>query len=191
MHLIKILAIFFNGGIDHFGVEPDIQYMTKSIANGLSMAALISTPEIMDYDTQYHLVDGGAFKGNSIACTSALAHINILQRDKLADNAAVVGDYILKRLRELSETSEWIGDVRGKGLFIGIELVKDHKTKDPASKEAQQVVNEAFQRGAIVQTTGTYNHVLRLVPPLILTKDEAETGLNILEESLKTVERKL
>ncbi len=76
-----------------------------------------------------------------------------------------------------------------KGLFIGIDLVKDHKTKDPATIAAKQVVIEAFQRGAIVQSSGTYSHVLRLVPPLTITKDEAETGLNILEDALKVVER--
>lgn len=107
------------------------------------------------------------------------------------DNAAVVGDYILKWLNEFSETHELIRDVNVKGLFIGIEVVKDHKTKNLATKEAHQVVTEAFQRGAIIQTTGTFHQVLCLVPPLILTKDEGETGLNILEESLKTVERNL
>ncbi|UCG93659.1 MAG: aspartate aminotransferase family protein [Candidatus Aerophobus sp.] len=174
-------------GIDHWGIEPDIMYMAKSIANGIPLAALIGTREIMELDEKHYIVRGSTFAGNPVSCACALAHLKVLQRENLVRNAAEVGDYILGRFRELSETHKIIGDVRGKGLIIGIELVKDQKSKRPATREAGRVVTEAFNRGVMLQTTGIYKQVLRIIPPLILTKNEAETAITILEEVLKEV----
>ncbi len=175
-------------GIDHWGIEPDVAYMAKAIGNGIPLAAVIGKSEIMEVNDQHHMIRGGAFGGNPVSCACTLTHIEVIQRDKLVKNAADIGDYMLKRLQELKESHEIIGDVRGKGLFIGIELVKDPESKKPATEEARRFITEVFHRGVLIQATGTYRHVIRLVPPLILTKEEAEMAIIILEEALKKVE---
>lgn len=122
-----------------------------------------------------------------LACVRALTMINIVQREKLANNATRVGEHIVKRLREMAEVHPLIGDVRGKGLIIGIELVKDHKTKEPAREEAKNIRESAYKRGLLIGTSGPYKNVLKLSPPLILTEEQADAGLDILESSLKEI----
>jgi len=176
-------------GLDHLGIESDIMYVAKAIGNGISIGALLGTENVIKTDSQHHLVHGGAFGGNPVACACALAHFEILERDNLVENAAKLGDYLLTRLRELTEVHELMGDVRGKGLFLGIELIKDLKNKQPATDEAHQVVVEAFKRGVILQATGTYKQVIRLVPPLVITREAIDIAIPIFEEALKEVER--
>ena len=115
----------------------------------------------------------------------------MLQKEKLVENAADVGNYMMTRLKEVTESSQIVGDVRGKGLFIGIELVKDKLTKTPAPEETGRVTKEAFRRGLLIGSSGVYSNVLRLIPPLIITKEEAEVAVTIIEAALKTVEKTL
>jgi len=172
-------------GVDHWDVKPDIMYMAKSVANGMAIAPLVSTKEIMQYD----LIRGGTYAGSLPACACAIAHIDIMQQEKLVERSHQFGSYLLTRLNEFAETSPLIGDVRGRGLFIGIDFVKDQKSKKPATEEASRVVNELFQRGLMIGTSGVYGNVLRLLPPLIITKEEINTAITIIEDSINAVEK--
>jgi 4-aminobutyrate aminotransferase len=125
--------------------------------------------------------------GNPVVCRAALAVLDILKEEKLDKNAERVGGYILHRLGELAETHELVGDVRGRGFMIGFELVRNRRTKEPATEARNAFMKEAFERGLILLGAGPSS--LRLAPPLILTEEQAETGLEIFEAALKKVEK--
>jgi len=176
--------------INHWpGVEPDMMFIAKATANGVPLAAILATKEIMEQETYMQVVSGGTYVGNLLACTCASTQIEVLQREKLAEHAAKLGNYMQKRFKEIAETQELIGDVRGKGLLIGIELVKNSKNKQPAPEEAARTVTEAFKKGLLIQATGSYRQVLRMIPPLILTKEEAEKAITIILDALREAER--
>jgi len=168
-------------GIEHFSVEPDVMYFGKPIGVGLPLGAILARRDLME---DWH---GGAstLAGAPLPCARALTMIDIINREKLADNACRIGEHILKRGREMAEIIPLIGDVRGKGLMVGMELVKDHKTKDPATNEAKRVANSAYKRGLLIGTSGPSKNVLKLSPPLILTREQADAGLDALELSLR------
>ena len=125
------------------------------------------------------------FFANPVCCAAALAAISVLQRENLADRAAKIGTEVLKRLGEAQEEIASIGDVRGKGLMIGIELVKDRGTKEPAPELAQGVKREMLRKGYIVGVGGIFKNVVRLQPPLIIAEDEAERATSELINSMK------
>ncbi len=176
-------------GIEHWDVVPDIMYMAKGFANGISMAGMIARKDIMEKEAEQHAVAGQTFSGGLLSCVAALANIKEIQDRGLVKNSAEVGDHILTRLREMSEEHELIGDVRGKGLFIGIELVKDRISKKPAVDEAGRVMRAAFDRGLLVGRKGVYKQVISLYPPLILSKEESNKALEILEEAITEAEK--
>ncbi len=169
---------------EHFGVEPDIMTMSKAIAAGMPCGATVARAELMDWDPNAH---ENTLGGNPVVCAAALAVIDILKTERLAENAANVGAYLLKRFRELAETHELIGDVRGKGMMVGIEFVKDRMTKEPAKKERDAILDGAFKRGLVLLGAGPCS--LRLAPPLILNREQADAGLEIFEQTLKEVEK--
>lgn len=169
---------------EHWGVEPDIMTMSKAIAAGMPCGATVARAELMDWDPNAH---ENTLGGNPVVCAAALAVLDILKTERLAENAANVGAYLLKRFRELAETHELIGDVRGKGLMVGIEFVKDRTTKEPARKERDAVLDGAFKRGLVLLGAGPCS--LRLAPPLILNREQADAGLEIFEQVLKEVEK--
>jgi len=168
---------------EHWGIEPDIITISKAIAAGLPLGVAISRAELMDWEPGAH---ENTLGGNPIVCAAALAVLDVLKSEKLADNAAKVGDYMLDRFHEMAEKHELIGDVRGKGLMIGIELVKNRRTKEPAREEREKLMKGAFERGLILLGAGASS--LRLAPPLILTKEQADVGLEIFEKTLKEIE---
>jgi 4-aminobutyrate aminotransferase len=168
---------------EHWGIEPDIITVSKAIAAGLPMGVAISRAELMDWEPGAH---ENTLGGNPVVCAAALAVLDVLKSEKLADNAAKVGGYMLDRFQEMAEKHELIGDVRGKGLMIGIELVKDRKTKEPAREERNKLKKKSFERGLILLGAGDSS--LRLAPPLILTKEQADVGLEIFEKTLKEIE---
>ena len=174
--------------LDHFGVEPDIIYVSKSMGNGIPIAAILGTQEIMENDEHQHIVEGGAYTGNPVSCACAIAHIDTIQNDKLIPYAAEMGNYMLKGFNEFSESYDIIGDVRGKGLYIGVELVKDRKSKKPARKEARQFVVESFKRGVLTQSLGIYGNIIRMMPPLVLTKEDVDKAMIVFEEVLRLIE---
>jgi 4-aminobutyrate aminotransferase len=164
--------------IEHWGVVPDMIALAKGIASGMPLGAMVSQSEVMDWVPGSH---ASTFGGNPISCRAALATIELLEGGLIA-NAARLGDYILNQLRNFQKRFELIGDVRGKGLMIGIELVKDRVTKVKAIEERGQVIQTCFKKGLLILGCG--ENVIRLIPPLIITQNEVDAALTILEEVL-------
>lgn len=167
--------------IEHFGVEPDVVAVAKGVASGMPLGVTTARSDIMAWPPGAH---ASTFGGNPISCVAALATIKLL-KEKLMSNAAEVGAHLFDRLHALQEKHPIIGDVRGKGLMIGVELVKDRQTKERASQERDRLVDECFRRGLLVLGAG--RNALRLSPPLVLTKDEADTAVRILDGALSQI----
>jgi len=166
--------------IEHWGIAPDIIAMAKGIAAGMPLGAIVGRADIMDLPYGSH---ASTFGGNPVSCAASLATIDIIKDEKLLENAEKLGAKILKRMKELQDEIEEIGDVRGKGLMIGVELVKDRKTKEPASDLLGRVLLKAFKRGLLL--VGSGKSVIRIAPPLSISEDAIDKGLEILEEILK------
>ena len=168
--------------IEHSGVEPDMVCMAKGIASGMPLGICMTRAEIMDWVPCSH---ASTFGGNPVCLAAALATMDVLEREGIA-NAARVGEKMLERLHGWKRTHPLVGDVRGRGLMIGIELVKDKATREPAQALRNRVETLAFERGLMILGCGETS--LRLCPPLIVTEDEATVALDILEEALSAVE---
>jgi len=169
--------------IEHSGVEPDIVCMAKGIASGMPLGICMSRAEIMDWVPGSH---ASTFGGNPISIAAALATMDVLEREGI-DNAARVGGKILERLHGWKATHPLVGDVRGRGLMIGIELVKDKTTREPAPALRNRVETLAFEMGLMLLGCGETS--IRLCPPLIVKEEEASVALDILEEALTQVEK--
>jgi 4-aminobutyrate aminotransferase len=169
--------------IEHTGVEPDIVCMAKGIASGMPLGVCMSRAEIMDWIPGSH---ASTFGGNPVSIAAALATLEILSREGMA-NAARVGGQMQERLSGWKKTHPLVGDVRGRGLMIGIELVKDKATREPATALRNRVEILAFERGLMVLGCG--ETTLRLCPPLIINEQEATVALDILEEAITLVEK--
>jgi 4-aminobutyrate aminotransferase len=167
--------------IEHTGVTPDVVTAAKGIASGLPLGVATARSEVISWPPGTH---ASTFGGNPVACAAALATIRLL-RDGLMRNAEVVGAHMLAGARALMEKHPIIGDVRGRGLMIGIELVRDRKTKERAIQERDRIVRECFSRGLLVLGAG--QNAIRLCPPLVLTKEQADTALRLLDEALTAV----
>lgn len=172
--------------IEHWKVIPDITCVAKALACGMApIGATIASAKVMDWEPGAH---ASTFGGNLIACAAALEGLKILKQQKLVKRATELGELGLKRLREMEEESKLIGETRGKGLMLAVEMVKDKKTKERAIKERDAVVVNALNRGIIVFRGG--RSVIRIAPPLIISKRELELGLDLFWEALREVERK-
>ncbi|MDO9351972.1 MAG: aminotransferase class III-fold pyridoxal phosphate-dependent enzyme, partial [Deltaproteobacteria bacterium] len=169
--------------IEHWGVVPDIIALAKGIASGMPLGATVSQTEVMDWVPGSH---ASTFGGNPISCQAALTTIELLE-EELVENSARMGKYIFGRLMEFQKQHEIIGDVRGKGLMIGVELIKDRKTKKKAIEERNAVIQRCFEKGLLILGCG--ENSIRLIPPLIITQRDADTALTILEEVLKKIEK--
>jgi 4-aminobutyrate aminotransferase len=169
--------------IEDSGVEPDIVCIAKGIASGMPLGICMTRAEIMDWAPGSH---ASTFGGNPVSIAAALATMDILEREGIA-NAARVGEFILERVRGWKQSHASVGDVRGRGLMIGIEIVKDKATREPAVELRNRIETLAFERGLIVLGCGETS--LRLSPPLIVSKEEATVALNILEEALTLAEK--
>lgn len=168
-------------GIEHWDVEPDIITMAKGMGNGIPAGGVITTPEIAE--AMRGIIHFSTFGGNPVTCTQVKAVIDTIDRHEYYKNATVVGGYLKGALLELQEKHRLIGDVRGMGLMLGIELVKDRKTKEPAAEELLKVMDLAKDRGLLLGKGGMAGNVLRIKPPLCITMDQAETIIGILDES--------
>lgn len=169
--------------IQHFGVEPDIVTTAKGIASGLPLGAMIARESVVTWKKGAH---GNTFGGNPLSCVAALETLRLIE-ESFMDNAAYVGSYILRRLRQIQQEHPSIGMVRGIGLMIGIEFVKDHESKTPASELRNRVEELAFERGLL--TLGCGRSTIRVSPPLCLSEAEAEEGLQILSEAIGLAEQ--
>ncbi|MFC1950266.1 aspartate aminotransferase family protein [Chloroflexota bacterium] len=168
--------------IEHYDVEPDIMAMAKGIASGFPLSAFIARDEIADtFRPGEHLT---TFGGNAVSCAASLANIDFLEREKIAEKATRKGKFLLERLERMKEKYPIIGDVRGKGLMIGIELIKD-KMKTPAAEETKAVLKSCVGKGLLIGAGGVWANVLRIQPPLVITDEELDEALTIIEKSLK------
>jgi 4-aminobutyrate aminotransferase len=163
---------------EHFGIETDIVTVAKGIASGLPLGVTSSRADVMTWPPGAH---ASTFGGNPDSCVAALATIKLL-KDGLMKNAEVVGRHLLDRLRGVQEKHAIIGDVRGRGLMIGVELVRDRVTKERATTERDAVVQAMFQRGVLLLGAG--RNALRFAPPLVLTTAQADTIVEIFDEVL-------
>ena len=168
--------------IEHWGVEPDIICCAKALASGLPIGAAVAKASIMDWTAGSH---ASTFGGNPVACAAALAVLGVIKDEHLLDNANRQGDYLKKRLEDFGETNGIVGDVRGKGLMVGVELVEDKETRKPAPKKATEVMLRSWKRGVAVVTCGV--STLRIAPPLTIQTDLLDPALSIIEDTITEV----
>ncbi len=169
--------------IENFSVEPDVVLLAKGIASGLPLGAVIARKKYMDWKAGTH---GSTFGGNPISCEAALATLDLIQGG-LAANASKMGSKLLKMLKELKRTNPLIGDVRGAGLMIGVELVKDKKNKEPFAEAAHEIVQRAFKRGLLMLPCG--ESVIRFSPPLVIQSSQVDVAMDIFSEILSEYEK--
>jgi 4-aminobutyrate aminotransferase / (S)-3-amino-2-methylpropionate transaminase / 5-aminovalerate transaminase len=170
---------------EHYGFVPDILLAAKSLADGLPLSAVVGRAEIMDSPGLGGL--GGTFGGNPVALAAAHAVLDLLESEGLLARAEVIGIRIEDRLRKWAATSSLVGDIRRLGAMVGVELVRDGQSREPATKEASEFVKMACQRGVIVITAGTYGNVIRFLPPLVISDAELDEGLDVLEQCFKAI----
>jgi 4-aminobutyrate aminotransferase len=170
--------------VEFTGVEPDVMAIAKGIASGLPLGVSVARAGLMAWPPGAH---ASTFGGNPVSCAAALATIALL-KEQLVANAADVGAHLMAGLKALADAHPLIGDVRGRGLMIGVELVRDRQTKERAIEERNAVVTSAFNRGLLILGAG--KNAVRFSPPLVLTRAEADTAIRIFDEALTEVERK-
>ncbi len=168
--------------VEHTGVQPDIVCLAKGIASGMPLGVTMSKAEIMDWVPGSH---ASTFGGNPVCIAAALATLDVIEREHLRENAADVGNHMLKRMADWPNKYPIVGDVRGRGLMIGVEIVKDKKTKEHAAAERDRIVQLAFERGILFLGAGP--STVRIVPPLVVTRDEADAAIEALAESISIV----
>jgi len=167
-------------GIEHAGVAPDIICMAKALGGGLPLGAMVARKRVVSWEKGSHT---STFGGNPVACEAGLATIDVIEQEGLMRNAAEQGAYLQQRLRRLRGRRRLIGDVRGRGLLIGVELVRDQRTKEWAEGERDRVLQEAFRHGLLLLPCG--RNAIRISPPLTISRSEVEQGLGVLEEVLR------
>ncbi len=170
---------------EHSGVSPDLICVAKSLASGLPLSGVVGKSEIMDAPVSSGI--GGTYAGNPLACRAAIEVIKSIDEENLVERAIHVGDRIKARFDALKDRFEIIGDVRGLGAMVGMELVKDRVTKEPASEETSKIANESLQSGAIFPTAGLYGNVLRVLVSLVITDEQIDEGMDILQAAFEKV----
>ncbi len=170
--------------IEHWGVVPDAVCMSKAIASGVSLGAVVGRAELFDWEAGSHCTTLG---GNPVACQASLATFSIIEDEKLMRNARKQGDHVLKRLRAAQKNLRTIGDVRGKGLMCGFEIVKDRDTKEPDGKAAKRIITRAWKKGLLAITAG--DCTIRIAPPLSITRELIDNAVDILLESVEEEEK--
>jgi 4-aminobutyrate aminotransferase/(S)-3-amino-2-methylpropionate transaminase len=167
---------------EHYGLVPDLITTAKSLGGGLPLAAVTGRADVLEASPVGGL--GGTYGGNPVACAAALAVIDVMQRECLPDRAVRIGARIATRLKALADQHPFIGDVRGLGAMIAIELVKDRGTKEPDKQLTGRILAEALKRGLVLLSAGTYGNVVRILVPLAVEDAVLEEGLDVLGEAL-------
>lgn len=167
--------------MEHFDVNPDMTALAKGIASGLPLGALVARSDIMDWEAGSH---ASTFGGNPLSCQAAMTTIELLENELIA-NAAAQGEYLLAGLRKLQKTHESMGDVRGKGLMVGVELVKDRETKKPARAWRNRIIKAAFEKGLLLLGCG--ENSIRFCPALTVTAEEIDKCLSIFDDAIQSV----
>lgn len=168
---------------ENFGVDADIITMSKSIANGVPLSAVVGKAEIMDAACVGGI--GGTYGGSPLGCVAALKVIEKIEKEDLNSKSLEMGSYIMKRLNEMKEKYYVIGDVRGLGAMIGLEFVKDRESKEPYGEIVKKTIKYCFEHGVIFLNAGLFGNVIRFLPPLVMTDEQLEYGLNILDDAIK------
>ncbi len=172
--------------VEHQGVEPDIIAMAKGIADGFPLGAYIAPRAIADtFRPGEHL---STFGGNPVSCAAALANIEVLESEHLVERSAELGTWALAALRELADRQPLIGDVRGQGLMLGVELVRDRQTKEPAPAEAAAVRTACREAGVLIGVGGQFGNVLRIQPPLVITRHELAGAIESVGQALAALQ---
>jgi len=172
-------------GFENQGVVPDIVTMAKGIGNGLPMAAVVSTPEIAQ--TLAQKLHFNTFGGNPVCSAGGRAVLRAIEEDRLQENSHKVGTYLLQRLSTLQEKHDVIGDVRGKGLMVGVELVTDRKSKQPALEETSQIFESCKDKGVLLGKGGLHGNVFRIKPPMCISKEDVDFLIHTLDESMQAL----
>ena len=168
---------------EHSGIVPDIMTVAKGIASGMPLSAVVSKREIMsEWPPGAH---GTTFGGNPVSCAAAMATIEVIEEEGLLGNAATVGNYAMEILSSIKERHSCVGDVRGLGLMIGIEFVREGK--EPYTEGLKKIMGYCLERGLVLLEAGAEKNIIRLAPPLIVKKEEMERGLEILEEAIERI----
>ncbi|MED0901773.1 4-aminobutyrate--2-oxoglutarate transaminase [Bacillus nitratireducens] len=168
--------------MDHFGVAPDLMTFSKSIAAGMPLSAITGRADLMDAPGPGQL--GGTFSGSPAACTAALAVLDVIEEENLVNRAVEIGERMMEVFNSWKEKYELIGDVRGLGAMTAIEFVKNKETKEPAAEEVKAIMKETHSKGVITISAGIYSNVLRFLPPLVITDEQLEEGLTIVEAAI-------
>jgi alanine-glyoxylate transaminase/(R)-3-amino-2-methylpropionate-pyruvate transaminase len=172
-------------GFENWGVTPDMVTMAKGIGNGAPLGACVTRPEIAAMMAKR--LHFNTFGGNPVSMTQGLATLEIIDRDQIQQNAHAIGSHLKERLLALAEKHALIGEVRGMGLMLGVELVRDRQSKQPATEETAQVLELAKERGLLIGKGGLYGNTLRVKPPMCITKDDADFLAECLDEVLGIV----
>ena len=165
-------------------VVPDIVVMGKPIGNGHPMAAVVTTLAIADSFADIGMEFFSTFGGNPVSCAIGMAVLDVIENEGLQQHALEVGTRLLDGMRQLMGRQSLIGDVRGTGLFIGIELVRDRETLEPADTEAEQLINGLRQRGMLTSTDGPFHNVIKIKPPMVLTADDVDMFVRCIDDEL-------
>jgi 4-aminobutyrate aminotransferase len=168
--------------VEHTGVEPDIISIAKGIASGMPLGITMSRADVMDWVPGSH---ASTFGGNPVAVAAALATLDVIEKENLLENSAKVGNHILTRMAGWPSRHRLVGDVRGRGLMIGVDLVKDQATKEYAAVERDRIVEMAFEKGVLFLGCGP--STIRICPPLVVTKEEADVAVDVLQECITAV----
>jgi 4-aminobutyrate aminotransferase len=168
--------------VEHTGVEPDMVCIAKGIASGMPLGVVMTRSEIMDWVPGSH---ASTFGGNPVCIAAALATLDVIEKEHLLEHSAVVGAHMLQRMSSWPAKLKLVGDVRGRGLMIGVDIVKDKSTKEYAAAERDLIVEKAFEHGVLFLGCGPSS--VRLCPPLVVTKEEADVAMDVLEECIQEV----
>ncbi|KAL3616229.1 hypothetical protein CASFOL_039619 [Castilleja foliolosa] len=172
-------------GFEAHGVVPDIVTIAKGLGNGIPIGAVVTTPEIAK--VLAHRTYFNTFGGNPVCTAAGLAVLNVIEKEELQENAFAVGSYLKQRLESLKDKYKIIGDVRGRGLMLGVEFVKDRETKVPANVETVQVMEQMREMGVLVGKGGVFGNVFRITPPLCFNKEDADFLVDVMDYSLSRV----
>jgi 4-aminobutyrate aminotransferase len=168
--------------VEHTGVEPDVVCIAKGIASGMPLGITMTRAEIMDWVPGSH---ASTFGGNPVCVAAALATLDVIEKEKLVQHSAEVGSYMMKRMSLWAKDHKLVGDVRGRGLMIGVDIVKDKATKEYAAAERDVIIEKAFEEGILFLGCGPSS--IRLCPPLVVTKEQADVAMDVLEECIRQV----
>ena len=170
---------------EHYGIEPDLMTLAKSMAGGLPVSAVVGRSDLLDGVQVGGL--GGTFCGNPVACAAALAAIEVYERDHIADHAAHLGELVMKRLNAWKKEFPHIGDVRGLGAMCAMEFVKDRISREAAKEHLSTISKACYERGVILIASGTNGNVMRFLFPLVITTDQITEGLDVIESVMREI----